>query len=272
MNVDLHTHTAISDGTLSPQALLQRAVDRGIEMFSITDHDTVDAYSEIADSATLPLRLITGVEFSTQWRGIGVHIVGLNFNLASASIKQGVALQERARETRATLIAERLRKKNLPVNFERVRQLAGGKHIGRPHFAEHLIELGRAKTMQEAFKKYMGDGKLGDVKQCWAELDEVVGWIVDGGGMAVLAHPSKYKMTRTKLAACVDDFKLVGGEGLEVVSGKQQSSSVNEMARLCNEKGLLASCGSDFHQPSSWSDVGAMSAFPSQCQAIWQNW
>ncbi|ORU90508.1 MAG: phosphatase [Cycloclasticus sp. symbiont of Poecilosclerida sp. M] len=271
MKIDLHTHTFISDGALSPQALIDRAVERGVDMLSVTDHDTTDAYKELGANEQR-IKLITGVEFSTQWRGMGIHIVGLNFDLNSPAIKEGVARQEQARAKRAELIAERLQKKKLAVDFQRVKEIAGGKHIGRPHFAQHLVELGSAKNMQDAFKKYIGDGKAGDVKQCWAEFDEVVSWVVGGGGCAVIAHPDKYKMTRTKLVALIDDFKAVGGVGVEVVSGRQLTNSVKGMARLCYEKGLLASCGSDFHQASSWSEVGSMAAFPKQCQPIWESW
>jgi len=270
--VDLHSHTLVSDGALTPEQLVARAKAQGVELLSITDHDSIDAYKEAAISAAEGLTIIPGIEFSTQWRGVGIHIVGLNFALDSNAIIEGVAQQEKARSDRAQLICQRLTKKGLPMNFERVQEIAHHANVGRPHFAQHLVELGVVKNMSAAFKKYLGDGKVGDVKQCWAELPQIVKWIVDAGGTAVLAHPLKYKMTRTKLAAFLDEFVEVGGRGMEVVSGHQTADETSQLSRLCNEKGLLASCGSDFHQSSQWSEIGSMSTFPKDCEAVWTSW
>lgn len=270
--VDLHSHTLVSDGKLTPDELVERAQANGVEMLAITDHDTVAAYEQLLVPRADGLTLIPGIEFSTQWRGIGIHVVGLNFALHSPSIKEGVAQQEKARSERALLIAERLIKAKCPVNFQRVEEIANYSHVGRPHFAQHLVELGVVKDVSAAFKKYLGDGKIGDAKQFWAELPTIVQWIVNAGGVAVLAHPLKYKMTRTKLSALLDDFIDVGGRGMEVVSGQQTKNETSMLARLCNEKGLLGSCGSDFHQLSQWSDIGAMSAFPTECKPVWVEW
>lgn len=270
--IDLHSHTLVSDGTLSPLALVQRAQSNGVEMLAITDHDTVAAYEQLEPVKQFALTLVTGVEFSTQWQGRGIHIVGLNLALDSPSIKEGVAQQEAARSERARRIAERLIQAKCPIHYQRVEEIANHSHIGRPHFAQHLVELGVVKDMSAAFKKYLGDGKVGDVKQFWAELPTIVDWIVNAGGVAVLAHPLKYKMTRTKLSALLDEFIAVGGRGMEVVSGMQTQQETSLLARLCHEKGLFASCGSDFHQPSQWSELGMMSAFPADCEPIWSEW
>jgi predicted metal-dependent phosphoesterase TrpH len=103
-------------------------------------------------------------------------------------------------------------------------------------------------------------------------MPQIVEWITDSGGVAVLAHPLKYKMTRTKLIAFLDEFIEAGGRGMEVVSGQQTNDETGRLSQLCREKGLLGSCGSDFHQPSTWSNVGAMSAFPKECEPVWLNW
>jgi len=269
--IDLHSHTLVSDGSLSPMQLVERAKEQGVEILSITDHDSVGAYEQLncLDDA---LTIIPGIEFSTQWRGVGVHIVGLNLDLSSEAIKQGVAEQEQSRRDRSVLIGQRLIKAGLPVDMARVAEIANYSNIGRPHFAQHLVELGLVKNVATAFKKYLGSGKVGDVKQCWAELPQIVSWIVDAGGVAVLAHPLKYKMTRTKLAALLDDFILAGGRAMEVVSGQQCQTEVESLVRLCQQKGLLGSCGSDFHQSSPWSEIGAMTAFPDNCSPVWENW
>ena len=269
---DLHSHTRVSDGRLSPQELIQRAKENNVDVLSITDHDSLGAYKELSAEDMDNITLIPGIEFSTQWRGRGVHILGLNLDLNSAAINEGVAQQEQARSERATLIADRLMKAGLPIKFERVVELANGVNVGRPHFAEHLVELGVVKNMAQAFKKYLGDGKKGDVKQCWAELPQIIQWIVDAGGIAVLAHPLKYKMTRTKLSVLLDEFSEFGGRGVEVVSGSQTSDETALVARLCVEKDLLGSCGSDFHQPNQWGEIGRMSAFPSSCEPVWSQW
>ncbi|MDF1689957.1 MAG: PHP domain-containing protein [Cycloclasticus sp.] len=271
-SIDLHSHTVVSDGRLTPKELVERAKANGVEVLSITDHDTISAYEQLADIDLDGLTIIPGIEFSTQWRGVGVHIVGLNLNLDSPAIKEGVAQQEKARSKRALLIAQRLIKAKLPIDFQRVEEIAQYRNVGRPHFAQHMVELGIVKDMSAAFKKYLGNGKVGDVKQCWAELEQIVRWIVEADGVAVLAHPLKYKMTRTKLSALLDDFRAVGGRGMEVVSGQQTKDETRLLARFCVEKGLLASCGSDFHQPSRWSEIGSMSAFPKECEPVWTDW
>lgn len=270
--IDLHTHTLVSDGKLTPHELIARAQANGVEVLAITDHDTVAAYQQLADIKCDGMNIIPGIELSTQWRGINVHIVGLNLDLDSDSIIEGVAQQERARSERALLIAKRLTKARLPINFQRVEEIANHCNVGRPHFAQHLVELGLVKDMSAAFKKYLGNGKIGDVKQCWADLPQIIQWIVEAGGVAVLAHPLKYKVTRTKLSLLLDDFIEAGGRAMEVVSGKQTKDETRFLAGLCVNKGLLASCGSDFHQLNQWSDIGSMSAFPKECEPVWTAW
>ncbi|MBL4574756.1 MAG: PHP domain-containing protein [Opitutaceae bacterium] len=272
MKIDLHTHTSVSDGLLSPGDLLARAIEKGVEVLSITDHDSIGAYEILGELSDYPIKISPGIEFSTQWRGVGVHIVGLNLDLTSVSILQGVARQERARELRAELICEKLIKAGLSINYERVKELANSMNVGRPHFAQHLVELGLVKDIATAFKKYLGNGKSGDVKQGWAELPQIIEWITGSGGTAVLAHPLKYKLTRTKLSLLLDDFIEAGGRGLEVVSGKQTADKTSLLEKRCLQKGLLASCGSDFHQPSNWSELGNMSAIPKACPTIWSDW
>jgi len=269
MKIDLHTHTSVSDGVLSPEALLDRAVEMDVDMLSITDHDSIAAYKNISSWKEYPLRIIPGIEFSTQWCGVGVHIIGLNFNLKGRSIIEGVASQSEARGRRSELIAERLTKAGLRINFERVQEIANFSNVGRPHFAQYMVEAGLVNTSATAFNKYLGDGKIGDVKQCWAELPQIISWIVESGGVAVIAHPLKYKMTRSKLIRLVDDFKQAGGLAMEVVSGTQTKVETNMLTRLCQEKSLLASCGSDFHQPTTWSELGKITPFSPDCEPVW---
>ena len=273
MKIDLHTHTSVSDGKLSPSELVKRAESNGIDILSITDHDTTDAYTKLKNIDRLSLTLIPGIEFSTEWKKIGIHIIGLNFRLDSDAIQAGIRNQRQARIVRAQRIAEKLTKLGIDDSWEGVKQIAGDSVIGRPHFAQFLVDSGVVNDIKHAFDKYLGVGKAGDIKQFWAPFKYIIEWIRDAGGTAVLAHPVKYKITRTKLSTLLDDFRDAGGEGMEVISGKQTADVTRELSKLCQQKNLLASCGSDFHRPGqAWSELGTVASLPPGCNAIWENW
>jgi len=267
--LDLHSHTTFSDGSLNPRDLISRALEKGLDALSITDHDTIDAYRDLP-LVHDRLTLIPGIELSTQWGSTGIHVLGLNIELDSDAIVTAANSQTDARMERARRIAENLRKKGFENTFEEARKLSAGGYIGRPQFAQHLINIGKADSMHTAFKKYMGDGKAGDVKKKWAELPQIIQWIRDANGIAVLAHPLKYKLTRTRLKRLLDSFIEAGGQGMEVVSGQQTPQQTSNMAQLCDEKRLLASCGSDFHMPGKpWSELGRFSALPARLVPVW---
>lgn len=272
MNVDLHCHTTVSDGTLNPCELVSLAVERQLDMLAITDHDSIDCYQQI-DTSGHNFSLITGIEFSTTWQNRSVHIVGLNIDLDNQALLQGVLQQTLARDQRAIKIAERLERLGFKNSLKGARAFSNGGQIGRPHFAQHLVKINAVVSIQQAFNKYLGSGKAGDIKEHWASLEDVVGWIRGAGGVAVLAHPTKYKMTRTKLCSLLEDFIDAGGEAMEVISGSQTPSITKSMAELCNKYKLLASCGSDFHslgQP--WSSLGHVSELPASCVPVWTRW
>lgn len=269
MIFDLHSHTTLSDGNLKPHELISRAVEKGVDALAITDHDTIDAYREIPLTHD-QLKLVPGIELSTQWGSNGIHVLGLNIDLESDAINTAARMQSDARLQRARQIAERLEKKGIKGTFEGASKLSAGSYIGRPHFARHLINIGKSDSMSTAFKKYMGDGKAGDVKQHWAELPQIIQWIRDANGIAVLAHPLKYKLTRTRLKRLLDCFIEAGGQGMEVVSGKQLPDQMKDMAELCEQKNLLASCGSDFHMPGKhWAELGAIAPLPRNVIPVW---
>jgi predicted metal-dependent phosphoesterase TrpH len=272
MNVDLHCHTNVSDGALTPMALIELAIEREIDMLSITDHDTLAAYQAIEDTPA-NLHIIPGIEFSSQWRKSGVHIVGLDLDIASDAILQGVTQQSKARSERGEKIAEKLQRLGFDNCLEGAKSYTAGGEVGRPHFAQHLVAIGAVTNIAQAFKKYLGAGKAGDIKEQWADIPTVVGWIKDAGGVAVLAHPLKYKITRTKLVALLEDFTEAGGEGMEVISGLQVPSVTKDLATLCNKSGLLASCGSDFHSSGQpWAALGKVAQLPDSCKPVWQRW
>jgi len=249
MTVDLHCHSYVSDGSLSPTEVVTRAHGNGVAMLALTDHDTLEGLPEAKATAdSLGVRLIPGIEFSSRWSRLGVH-----------------------REARAREIGRKLAKRGFEGCYEGAAAIAGVGQIGRPHFAKYLVEQGAVKNFQQAFKKYLGAGKAGDVKCHWPEIGNVVEWINDAGGVAVLAHPGHYKLTRTKLKRLVEDFTEVGGKAIEVVSGASQPADSQYHAQLANLFGLKASCGSDFHHPDNrWSDLGRFAPMPSGCEPVWE--
>ena len=269
MIFDLHSHTTLSDGVLTPQELILRAIEKGVDVLAITDHDTLDAYEDMPDTPG-NIKLIPGIELSTQWENTGIHVLGLNIDLDSDAIRTGARSQSEARLARARIIGEKLEKQGIKDAFEGAKELSIGGYIGRPHFAQHIVNIGKVSSIQAAFKKYLGAGKVGDVKQHWAELPRVIQWIRDSGGIAVLAHPLKYKLTRTKLKRLLDVFIQAGGQGMEVVSGQQLPYQTAGMAELCKQKNLLASCGSDFHMPGkSWAELGRIASLPLDVTPVW---
>ncbi len=276
--MDLHTHSTASDGILTPAELVSRAAEKGVTQLALTDHDTMVGFQEAkAEADRRNIELILGIEFSSQWKGRGIHIVGLNMDLESPVLQQAVASQEQRRLDRAVVIAERLENKGFKGAYEGAQAQAGGSAekpvmLGRPHFARWMLEEGHVTTIQQAFKKWLGAGKPGDVKQVWPEVAEVVSWINQSGGVAVLAHPDHYKMTRTKLKAFLDDFVEAGGGAIEVCSGPQLPNVTRNMAQLCQEYGLLASCGSDFHSPGqAWLELGCYPQLPEGLTPVWQH-
>lgn len=272
MIVDFHTHTLMSDGALSPAELLRRAVDRGVEQLSITDHDTLAAYEQLPVPESI--KLVPGIELSCAWRGVTVHVLGLNVQPDAPALKDAVSSQEQAREQRAVQIGERLAQRGIEGMFDAARHEAGTRRaLGRPDFARALLARGAVTSVQQAFNRYLGAGKIGDVKSHWPALTEVAQWITGSGGVAVLAHPLHYKLTRTKLRLLVTDFMAAGGRGLEVANGRQWTTQeLHSLQALCRDFGLVASVGSDFHADSRWSDVGCDAALVGECVPVWRTW
>lgn len=268
--IDLHTHTTASDGALSPTELLARAIANGVETLAITDHDTIDGYLAVRKTPPAQaLQLISGVEISTTWNGIGIHLVGLDFIAEHPAITELLAHQSQARQNRAEIILQQLTKANMPISMEDLHTITDYNHIGRPHIARAMVEKGYVKDINSAFKKYLGTGKIGDVKSGWTDIPTAVKAITDSSGVAVLAHPNHYQMTRTKLFALLDDFQGAGGLAIEVISGLQPQSVNEKWARIARDKGFFASLGSDFHRPLSYAaDVGQLPALPKNLSLV----
>lgn len=271
---DLHCHSHYSDGILSPSDLVSRAKEHSVDVLALTDHDTLAGLAEAREAASLHgIDLINGIEFSCQWSGRGVHIVGLGLNLESTELIAGVASQSERRLERSEMIAKKLDKLGIQGSLAGAQAIAGKGSIGRPHFAQFLVQQGHVSNMNQAFKKYLGAGKAGDVKNLWPEIEEAIEWIHAAGGQAVLAHPDKYKLTRTKLKRLCVEFRSEGGDALELVSGKQAPGVAENLAGIAKEYGLLASCGSDFHEPGQpWQELGCVTYLPDGAEPVWQEW
>lgn len=254
---------------------MSRAKTQNVDVLALTDHDTVDGLQEaIIAAKSVNLRLVSGIEFSCQWQGRGIHIVGLNIDHNNGQLSALIEKQRLARGGRAALIAEKLQRAGIAGSLEGAQQIAGGGSLGRPHFARYLVQAGYVKNVNQAFKKYLGAGKPGDIKQHWPELDEVVRCIVQAQGTAVIAHPAKYAMTRTKLCAMVEAFKSAGGEAIELVCGKQSPEITSNIVIIAQQYKLLGSCGSDFHIPDQpWQELGRFGGYPaSSVQPVWSRW
>ena len=269
MIYDLHTHSNKSDGVLSPGDLIARAKDFNVDVLSITDHDTVQAYQEL-DSFS-EITIIPGIEFSALWRKSYIHIVGLNIHLDSQPLTKLIEYQSNTRLQRAEKILQRLSKKlQIDLSLDELQQNVDSANIGRPHIAKYLVQQGLVKNVQTAFDKYLGNGKIGDVKQGWPELEQVVQCILESEGIAVIAHPMKYNFTRTKLLECCVDFTLAGGQGIEIISGSQGKDITRNIIKIAEKLDMYASCGSDFHQPGyGWSELGQFGDFPVGAKPVW---
>lgn len=270
VNADLHCHTTCSDGTLSPNDLVARAVAQKVEVLAITDHDTTAAYSELGALDQLPIKLISGIELSSQWNGIAIHIVGLGFDMDA--MQSTVVAQQTARFHRAERLAALLEKKGIADAMSKVQAIALDATPGRLHFARLCVQEGLYTTEAESFKKLLGSGKPGDIKSGWPEMEQVVHSIHAAGGIAVVAHPQKYGMTNSKLKRLLDDFVNAGGRGMEVSGTGTDNQKRQFLAQLCMQYDLMGSRGSDFHSPQQqWCDLGRIPALPDLVEPVWNH-
>lgn len=268
---DLHSHSTASDGSLNPDELIARAVDKGVDVLALTDHDGTEGIAAAQKAAQgTDLLLIAGVEISVTWAKGTVHIIGLNIDPDNAVLQQGLSNMRDFRVGRAQEIASRLEKVGITGALEGAKEYASEVMLGRLHFAKFLVEQGHAKDISDVFKRYMVRNKPGYVTGEWASLNDAVTWITEAGGQAVIAHPARYKMTATKRRRLITDFKEAGGVGFEVVSGRQHPEEVKVLAKLAQQFDLLASVGSDFHTPdNTWVELGQLAPLPESCTPIW---
>ena len=275
MNVDLHCHSTASDGALAPAALVARAFEHGVRVLALTDHDTIEGLEEARAAAlALNMQLVNGIELSCTWGGATIHILGYGFNVDAQPLLDAIEQLHTGRWLRAEEISRKLAMKGMPGALEGARAVQqslgdSGNAPARPHFADYLVNQGYVKDRAEAFRKWLGAGKLGDVKQHWPTLADTVATLRAAGAWVSLAHPSHYDFTRSKRRKLVADFIQAGGHAIEVVNGLQPADQVGSLAILAREFGLLVSAGSDFHGPGAWSEIGVYRPLPEDLPPLW---
>jgi len=273
LNADLHSHSNVSDGTLTPEALAQRAKAGGVELWSLTDHDETGGQQRARDAALgFGMSYLTGTEISVTFAGETVHIVGLGFDAEDDALRAGLAQVRSGRRERARQMADGLAKVGIRGAFEGALRYVGNPDlISRTHFARFLVDSGVCSETHEVFRRYLTEGKPGYVPHRWAKLGDAVRWIRAAGGIAVIAHPARYRFTPTVEYALITEFIAHGGRGLEVMTGSHSTAEQVQYTDTALEFGLLASRGSDFHAPGeSRVELGALPSLPGQLQPVWE--
>lgn len=273
INLDLHSHSTFSDGTLTPAELVARAARRGVEVLALTDHDDTGGLAAArAAAAEHGIRLIDGVEISVTWNGQTIHIVGLAIDPCEAALQAGLAATRGGRIERARKMAAALGELGIAGSLEGAQQFSHNPNmIGRTHFARFLVQQGAVKDITTAFKRFLGGGQPCYVPQQWASLGDAVRWINGSGGVAVIAHPGRYPLDSAQIRALLSEFRDLGGAAIEVVSSSHRPHHYATFAAHARQFGLAASAGSDFHAPDeSYHDLGSLPALPAGLTAVWE--
>lgn len=272
-NADLHCHSVVSDGTLTPEALAQRAQANGVELWALTDHDELGGQDRaMAAASELGMRYLTGVEISVTFLDITVHIVGLGMDHNHPGLLAGLRATRGGREQRARDMSDDLARVGIKGVYEGALKYVGNPElISRSHFARYMVEIGVSKDTNDVFRKYITEGKPGFVPHRWAKLADALSWITQSGGVAVIAHPGRYKLTPNEEFALFTEFKNHGGQGVEVMTGAHNQADYVKYAGYCAEFGLAASRGSDFHSPEeSHMDLGKLPDLPGSVTPVWE--
>jgi len=271
----LHCHSTFSDGVLTPIEVARRAHANGVQLWALTDHDELSGLGSARETALeAGMQFVTGVEVSVTWAGQTVHILGLDIDVTNKALNDGLARLRTARVERAQVVAGRFEAIGISGSYEgALRYAANPSLISRTHFARFLIERGHCKTMQAAFDQYLAENRPANVPMNWSTLEESVQWIVGAAGRAVIAHPGRYSYSAMQFDAFFDQFKQLGGAGIEVVSGSHGPADATRYAEVARRYGFLASCGSDFHSPAeSRLDLGSVPPLPTDLRPIWHDW
>lgn len=269
---DLHCHSTASDGSLSPTDVVKRAKLQGVTSLALTDHDTINGQFEASQAALEQnIQFIPGIEISVTWNNKCFHILGLNIDPQNTDLSSGIQGLQTMRTERAKKIALKLEKKRIPNAYEAVVEMAQGGMITRAHFSTYLLEKNYVSSQQQAFDRYLGQGKPAFVATIWADLQQAISWINQAGGVAVVAHPLRYKMTASWMRRFLASFKEAGGQGIEIVTGRSNPDEIRRAMLYANKFELAASVGSDFHTPDNqWVELGRLTPLPSNIQPIWE--
>lgn len=273
LNADLHCHSSVSDGTLTPEEVAERAHRNGVQLWALTDHDEIGGQARArAAAASQGMGYLTGTEISVTFIQHTVHIVGLGFDAEDPAMVEGLAHTRGGRERRARDMAAGLERVGIQGAFEGALKFVGNPDlISRTHFARYLVEAGHCADTHEVFRRFLTDGKPGYVEHRWASLADAVRWITGAGGIAVIAHPGRYDFTPNEEFALFTEFKALGGQGVEVVTGSHTPAEYLKYADMAQEFDLLASRGSDFHDPAeSHTDLGTLPDLPRQLKPVWE--
>lgn len=273
LNADLHSHSIFSDGTLTPEQLAERAKKNGVQVWALTDHDEISGQIRAINAAlSKGLQYLTGVEISVTFAQETVHIVGLGFDHLNSDILNGLEKTRSGRDLRAQEMSDGLAAVGIKGAYQGALQYVGNPRlISRTHFARFLVETKVCSDTHEVFRRFLTEGKPGYVQHRWASLGEAVNWINNAGGIAVIAHPGRYKFTANEEFALFSEFKTHGGQGVEVVTGSHTINQYDKYAELALEFDLVASRGSDFHGPGeSRLDLGDLPPLPKSLTPVWQ--
>ena len=275
LNVDLHSHSNISDGVLSPSDLVARAKVNGADVLALTDHDEIKGLSEARAAAeSHGIKFVPGVEISTTWAGSTVHIVGLGIDETNQALIEGLAATRDGRIGRAQEMSRQLENIGIAGTYDGAMKLVSNPFlVTRKHFARHLVGAGVCKDIKDAFRRFLVEGKPGYMPHHWATLEEAVGWIVGAGGVAGIAHPGRYRFSDLVFGAFYEEFKYLGGTMIEVVTGSHTPDQYHKFAKVARDHGFHASVGSDFHAPGeSRVDVGTLPRLPEGLVPVWKDW
>ncbi|MFZ4502581.1 MAG: PHP domain-containing protein [Methylovulum sp.] len=268
---DLHCHSTASDGCLAPEDLVQRAADKGVTALALTDHDTLNGLDEAQCKATqLGITLITGIELSTLWENQCLHVVGIGINRHHSQLIEATQQLQLLRDERAEKIADKLAQKQIPGALDAVKLAAGNSMITRSHFADFLLKHDHVRTHQDAFDRYLAKGKPAYVATPWTDLNLAIQWITQADGVAILAHPLRYKLTSKWMKRLLSAFKTAGGQGIEVVTGRSSAEEIRIATTWASTYDLAGSCGSDFHCPEQWVELGRLHPLPAHLKPVWE--
>ncbi len=272
-NFDFHCHSTVSDGMLPPEVVARRAAANGVDLWALTDHDDLGGLGIArATAEEAGMDFVNGVEISIEWKGVPIHIVGLGFDAADPALTGGLDELRSGRLERAKRMGEALAAIGIPGVYEgALCFVTNPSLISRAHFARYLVSIGIARDLPGVFQHYLTPGKPGYVDHRWATLAEAIGWITGAGGVAVIAHPGRYKMSGGDQRKFLDDFKDLGGQGIEVTCGSHSPDHILHFARLARTYGFHASRGSDFHGPDeSYVDLGKLPQLPEDLKPVWR--